>query len=299
MAADKTEGPAHCLIFLGIEIDTVAMEARLGATRLAELRALLEVWESKTHASIKDRERLAGILNFASCVVHPGRTYMARILQDLRGLKRSAAITSSEIATAVGEGTRSDIRWWRSLIGEWNGIHLLFEHDWTLAPKLELFTDACNTGYGAYFRGSWFCGEWTEDELVVAKRAQRISMPYLELRAVVLAAAAFAPAFRGLRITFRCDCKPAVEALVKGTSGDPGLASLLRFLHTTSVKAQFDCRAEWIAGESNDVADVLSRMCVSDTQAKRSADLAKFRELCPAASVQPLRPPQLPPLVEM
>ena len=123
-------------------------------------------------------------------------------------------------------------------------------------------------------------------------------MPYLELRAVVLAAA-FADAFRGLRITFSCDCQPAVQAMGKGTSNDPGLAALLRRLHTLAAKGQFDCEAEWTPGATNDVADLLSRMCDVDSQAERERQMQRFRQLCPASSPHPLPVPQLPPLVEM
>jgi hypothetical protein len=46
IADSKTEGPTQCLTFLGIELDTVAMEARLSATRLAELQTLISTWDS-------------------------------------------------------------------------------------------------------------------------------------------------------------------------------------------------------------------------------------------------------------
>lgn len=299
MAVDKTEGPTHCLTFLGIELDTEKMEARLGADRLTELLALLAAWENKSHASIKDRERLAGILNFASCVIKPGRTYLARILQDLRGLKRSKDISSSQLATPIGAGTRADLRWWRAFVSDWNGVHLLYERDWERADKLQLFTDACGSGYGGYFQGRWFKGEWSPEDLAIAQRERSISMPYLELRALVLAAVTFAAHWKGLRIIFRCDCQPAVEAVGKGTSQDPGLASLLRLLHTTAARGQFECRAVWIQGSSNDVADVLSRMRVSDSQEVARVAESKFRHLCPEADLNPTLVPQLPPLNEM
>ena len=47
IAAHKTEGPSSCLVFLGIEIDTVARELRLPADKLHRLQTLLQQWGDK------------------------------------------------------------------------------------------------------------------------------------------------------------------------------------------------------------------------------------------------------------
>ena len=44
IAGHKTEGPATCLVFLGIEVDTVANELRLPGDKLLRLQALQEQW---------------------------------------------------------------------------------------------------------------------------------------------------------------------------------------------------------------------------------------------------------------
>ena len=43
----KDEGPGTCLSFLGIELDTVAMESSLPAEKLMHLQQELETWRSK------------------------------------------------------------------------------------------------------------------------------------------------------------------------------------------------------------------------------------------------------------
>ena len=47
LADDKCEGPATCLTFLGIEIDTVEMELRLPAVKLWRLQHEIKSWEEK------------------------------------------------------------------------------------------------------------------------------------------------------------------------------------------------------------------------------------------------------------
>ena len=44
---DKTEGPSTVLVFLGIKIDTMAMQLRLPLGKLARLKELLLKWRDK------------------------------------------------------------------------------------------------------------------------------------------------------------------------------------------------------------------------------------------------------------
>jgi hypothetical protein len=43
---------------------------------------------------------------------------------------------------------------------------------------MELFTDACNTGFGAVWERKWLHGIWSADQLQTAKRKDKLSMPY-------------------------------------------------------------------------------------------------------------------------
>ena len=47
LAAHKCMGPSTCLVFLGIEIDTIAMEFRLPQEKLSKLEELLSEWQFK------------------------------------------------------------------------------------------------------------------------------------------------------------------------------------------------------------------------------------------------------------
>ena len=44
MASDKREGPTTCLIFLGVELDTVKLELRLPTENLTRLKTILKKW---------------------------------------------------------------------------------------------------------------------------------------------------------------------------------------------------------------------------------------------------------------
>jgi hypothetical protein len=290
MAADKTEGPTTCLTFLGIELDTEAMEARLPASRLLELQQLIVEWESKERASVKELQSLTGLLNFACSVVRPGRFYLRRIINHTKHCSwlcvESSGTRGHRSPIALTAAVRADIVWWGEFLADWNGVSLLYELEWIESDKIELFTDACTKGFGGYYQGAWFAGAWCPNELAAAWRVSKLSMPFLELRALVMAATTWGPLWRGKKITFRCDCDGAVQAVNRGSSRVPETMHQLRELSMAACRYGFDFRAEHIPGVANTVADELSRY----------GDSAQFRALCPdaAAEMAPLLRPALP-----
>ena len=87
----------------------------------------------------------------------------------------------------------------------------------------------------------------------------RVSMPLLELRALVMAAATWGARWAQKKIIFRCDCKPVVDAIRRCSSRRPKMTHLLRHLSTLAIKHGFDFRCEHIDGIANVTADLLSR----------------------------------------
>ena len=82
--------------------------------------------------------------------------------------------------------------------------------------------------------------------------------------------------WRGKKITFRCDCQSVVQAIAARTSRSKGTMHQLRLLSSYACCHGFDFRAEHVSGETNILADPLSRL-----------DLAKFRARCPDADPLP------------
>ena len=58
----KLDGPATCLIFLGIEVDTMAGELRLPADKLHRLQTLLRQWGDHKACQCRELESLVGLL---------------------------------------------------------------------------------------------------------------------------------------------------------------------------------------------------------------------------------------------
>ena len=82
LAAHKSVSPTTCLTFLGIEIDTLAMELRLTRDKLNRLKDLLAEWQFKKVCSREMLESLLGHL-----VVRPGRSFRGRLISLLTEAK--------------------------------------------------------------------------------------------------------------------------------------------------------------------------------------------------------------------
>lgn len=292
MAPEKTVGPCTKLIFLGIELDTVAMCMRLGEERVTELRQLLSTWAAAKHITQGGLASLTGKLHFAAKVVRRGRAYLRRLI-DLQTSLESQPFNTPSKKHLLERDARQDIIWWRDFIALWNGHSLLYELEWQRAAKLELCTDASVRGYGAHFGKEWFQGQWSPELLKRARHGlQRESIPFLEMYTLVLAALTWGAQWGGKNILFKCDCLPVVMCIESHSTRSADMARLLRLLDTTAARYSFDYRCEHIKGKSNVIADALSR----------GSYLQELREKYAAAgsstvpNEQPTVPARLPPL---
>lgn len=281
MAADKVEGPITRLTFLGIQLCTETMKASLDNDRLSELHQLLYDWGDKANASITELQSLAGKLNWACAVIRPGRTFLRRIIDHITTLKQRE--NGRKGPQPIPKSVRLDIDWWIRHGLPWQGVGLLYETEWTNADRLHLSTDACKRGFGARYGCRWFEGEWNEKQIEESRRKKFISMPYLELYALVLAAHAWGSEWSGRKVEFHCDCLPVVLASEHGASKKRMMAALLRHLATLAFHYEFDFRVRHIPGLTNTAADLLSR-----------GDIDAFHHAFPLCNQQPDPIPQLP-----
>ncbi|XP_065192706.1 uncharacterized protein LOC135823789 [Sycon ciliatum] len=165
---------------------------------------------------------------------------------------------------------QEDIQWWLRLLEEWNGKSFFLFPDWTPSPDLELFTDASGTlGWGAFNSGRWLQGTWSSEQLAH-------SIEWKELYALVTACCTWGKEWRQLRITMHCDNKAVVDCIRSGTSKSPPVMTLIRELFFVCARFNSTVAAAHIAGQSNCIADSLSRFRMEE-----------FRRLAPAAQAQP------------
>ena len=108
-------GPTHCITFLGIEIDSIAAQLRLPADKLSQLTTDINCWRNRRSCTKRQLLSLIGSLSHASKVVHPGRTFLRRLI-DL-----SSTVSELHHHIRLNHAARADIAWWITFIEHWNG----------------------------------------------------------------------------------------------------------------------------------------------------------------------------------
>lgn len=137
----KKDQQGTCVTVLGIQIDSIAMEARLPPEKLC--RATLDAAAALNAASLtlRQTERLTGLLAFCSRVVRLGGTR----LQSLYTFQ-AAFPHGSSARRRIPYEVRDDLECWRDSLSLFNGVFLI---DPCRRPITHLYTDASNTGRGS------------------------------------------------------------------------------------------------------------------------------------------------------
>ena len=276
VVASKTIGPSQVVEFMGIVLDSVRMEARLPQDKLTRINELLTSFKKRRSVRLVELQSLIGTLQFACKVVVPGRTFLQRAINLTRG------VPSRFHHVRLNREFFKDLDMWTVFLTKWNRRSFFLESSTTLAPDLELYTDAASTiGFGGFLQGKWFQGHWPPHMRLNKDRG--ISIEWQELFPIVVACAIWHPFFTGKHLQFWCDNESVVAIINSGHSKAPRVMDLVRFLVLISMKHNFLVRARHVSGVSNDIADALSRF-----------QMQRFRALAPDADQNPCTiPPSL------
>lgn len=243
----KTLGPATCIEFLGLELDSEAMEARLPHDKLIFLRDLLSSWNRRVSCTLRDLQELTGFLQFASQVIPISRAFIRQLIDF------SMTFSSPLSRKCISKGARADIDWWTSFTPGWNGVRLLLPD----RPVVHIYTDASGVkGLGGIFNNQWFSTR-------VPRRHRPKDIQFKELLAVKEAVLRWGTLFYGKHIIFHVDNDDIVGALNKLTIQSPPTMQLLRGFLMMTAELNFTFSAVWLSSAENALADFASRFLYS------------------------------------
>ena len=83
LADEKEDGPATWLVFLGIQLDSVAQKLSLPPGKLEELVALVKSWSDRDRCTKTELQSLIGSLMFATKCIPAGRLFTRRMIRLL------------------------------------------------------------------------------------------------------------------------------------------------------------------------------------------------------------------------
>jgi hypothetical protein len=84
----KVEGPGTLMKFLGIELDTINMLARLPPDKLAILLPLIHEWLNKKSCNKVSLQSLVGRLSWCTAIMPSGRIFTRRLIDKIASVKR-------------------------------------------------------------------------------------------------------------------------------------------------------------------------------------------------------------------
>ena len=166
-----TGTPSTTITFLGIEIDSIAMELRLPADKLARLIQLTTRWRGKKECGKRELLSLIGILNHACKVIKAGRSFLRRLVDLSKLVKHPDYFLR---------------------LNRWNGVSMMFTANRHLCEK----------------SGKWGCGAFSEDksfQLRWPAELQDCHITVKELVPIVLAAGIWGKQWSGKNIMAYCD----------------------------------------------------------------------------------------------
>ena len=262
LAEEKTEGPCQVITFLGLEIDTVHREVRVPQRKVVALREKIQACLERRKLTLKEIQSLIGSLNFVCRAIAPGRAFTRRLISLTRGIKKP------HHRVRISPGAKLDLLVWLEFLDHFNGVSAFRDQAWQDNDTLELFTDAAaSIGFGGYFDGHWFQGEWTPE-----LRAISPSIAYCEFYPLVIAVYCWGPRLANRKVRFHTDNESVVHIINKQSSNCDRIMHLVRLFVCQCLRYNVTFKAVHIPGVHNDIADSLSRFQVN-----------RFRTLAPQA----------------
>ena len=236
-----------CLVYLGIEFDTVSAELRLDRTKLQKLKNTLRKTIRRKKITKQQCQEVVGFLNWCCRVIRPGRAFLRHLI-DL-GSELAEQSHHTELTAAV----REDLRVWYSFMRRYNGVSFMRFRPIPPTDSLNFFSDAAGScGYSCLFSPSWTFGIWPQvwnDYPIHIK----------EIYPIFLGLSLWSDSLRNVKLTLRCDNLAVVVAVNKQTAKDRRLMFFVRKIVLLCLRYNILLNAEYIPSASNKAADLLSR----------------------------------------
>lgn len=250
IAHHKTEGPTNVITFLGIELDSLNMEARLPQDKLTNYSTNLRQMASADTITLRQLKSLTGQLSFASSVIPSGRAFLRRLHNLTIGK------TNPNSLITLSTSSKLDLLTWATFLSNYNGRTIIRPISTVNSAEIQLCADASKLGFGATYGKSWIEGTWPSTW-------KTLHITFLELFPIFLTITMFAAKLKNSHITFYSDNMGVVHILNKQTSKCHFVMQLIRPLVLTLLHHNIQLKSAHIPGILNTLCDSISRQQVT------------------------------------
>ncbi len=240
--------PMQRISFLGMELDSVNLTARLSEERAQSMLRCLESLQHKRAVPLKHFQRLLGHMASSAAITPLGLLHMRPLQRWLHDRVPRWAWRHGTYRVSLTPSCRRTFSPWSDLAFLRAGVPLE-----QVSRHVVVSTDASATGWGAMCNGHAAAGLWTGPQL-------QWHINCLELLAVWLALRRFRTLLHEKHILVRSD-NTATVAYINHQGGlrSRRMSQLARHLLLWSQKHLRSLRAVHVPGELNRAADELSR----------------------------------------
>lgn len=250
IAHHKTEGPSNIITFLGIQLDTISMEARLPPDKLSSYSDDVATLAKRSSITLRQLKSVIGKLTFTTSVIPSGRAFLRRLHNLTIGHNHPNATIS------LSHSAKKDLTMWSTFLAEHNGCTLIRPLSHVTSEEIALCADSSKTGFGATYGSSWIQGYWPA-------RWTNLHITVLELYPIFVTISLFSRKLQNSRINFFSDNMAVVQIINKQSSKCHFVMQILRPLVLILLNHNIHLRSSHIPGVLNVLCDAISRQQVT------------------------------------
>ena len=245
----KSVPPTQVIEFTGNLFNTIDFTIGITPQRKISIMRELECWHHKRFCTCKQLESLIGKLQFLNNCVKPGRVFVSRLLNALKGMDRSRWYE-------VSEQMRQDIRWWYLFVPGFKGTCVMWLLD-TVVIDQEMAMDTCMRAAGGVCGNEIFKTKFPP--WICEDKSHKIHIAHLELWSVIIAVKLGGEKLKGKIVRIRTDNESVANVINSRRANDIMLQKQLRELLWWSSIYQCKILVVHLMGRLNKLPDLLSR----------------------------------------
>ena len=288
VSEEKMVWAMQMITFLGILLDGRNMLLALPADKCDKAKKMLQWMLSKKSATVKELQRLTGILNFLTKAIFAGRVFTKRMYAKCSNLKNKQGFKLKEYHhVKLDQEFKGDCWVWIRFRENTHRDRTMLcrpyvdIYSFESAVTLQFTSDAAKKeglGFGAFFDRHWLYSKWEKG--FMAKFDP--SIEYLELFAVCAGIFTWAHHLRNCRIIIFCDNQSVVSMINNTTSSCKNCMVLLRMLVLNGLVFNRKVLVRYISSKDNILSDALSRQRLNIFWKNAPNNMFKTPEQIPA-----------------
>ena len=253
ISLEKTEWGSMYITFLGFLLDSANQKVYIPKNKVDIALEMIEQLLYKRKGTVKQIQRICGLLNFFGRCIIPGRAFTRRLYALTSNLKGHYHVRINQEAVA-------DLMTWRSFLNN-QAIYCRNFADFSItkeATEIDMYSDSScnpNLGCGGISNSSWFAISWDPEFI----KKNKPSIAYLELYAVTVAVMCWVHRYKDMKIALFCDNISAVHMINNTSSKCRNCMVLIRMIVLQGLIHNVKITAKHVPGSANFLSDCLSR----------------------------------------